>query len=96
MKFNSIFTNAFDKDLKAISKKHPKDIKTILESIDTILLNEPFSADTKQLECFKYYRYRIGKYRIVFDLRETNTIVFLAIDHRGSIYEKLRKRFNRC
>ncbi|WP_242492643.1 hypothetical protein [Methanolobus psychrotolerans] len=38
MRFNGIFTSAFDKDLKAISKKHPKDVRYIPESIDAILL----------------------------------------------------------
>jgi mRNA interferase RelE/StbE len=96
MSYEVIFTNAFDKDLEAISKKRPKDVKNILLAIENTFLANPFSTDTKQLECFKYYRYRVGKYRIVFDLEDENKIIFLAVDDRSSIYGKLKKRFNRC
>lgn len=96
MTYNGIFTTAFKKDLKAIGKKHPKEVEHIVHSIEAIILVNPFTADTKQLQCFEHYRYRIGKYRIVFDFIDANTIVFLAVDHRSSIYDKLRQRFNKC
>jgi mRNA interferase RelE/StbE len=96
MSYELIFTKAFDKDLGAISKKSQKDLRNIVYSIENILLFNPFSTDTKQLECFRYYRYRVGKYRIVFDFNDENKIILLAVDDRSSIYGKLKKRFNRC
>lgn len=32
------------------------------------------------------YRFRIGTYRVVFDLEEENIIMILDIDHRKDIY----------
>jgi mRNA interferase RelE/StbE len=96
MTYEGIFTTAFKKDLKAINKKHPKDVEAIVHSIEHTILVDPFTADTKQLECFGHYRHRVGKYRVVFDFTDTNAIVFLAVDQRSSIYNKLKRRFNKC
>ncbi|ETA66760.1 type II toxin-antitoxin system RelE/ParE family toxin [Methanolobus tindarius] len=96
MTFEGVFTTAFKKDLKDVNKKHPRDVKAIVNSIENVILVNPFNADTKQLQCFEHYRHRIGKYRIVFDFTDENTIVFLAVDLRASIYAKLRRRFNKC
>jgi len=96
MKHVGIFTNAFKKDLKLIGKKHPKDVKLIIHSIEHIILVDPFTSDTKRLQCFDYYRYRVGKYRIVFDFDDAHNIVFYAVDYRSSIYDKLRRRFKKC
>lgn len=32
------------------------------------------------------YRFRVGTYRVVFDLTEENTITILDVDHRKDIY----------
>jgi mRNA interferase RelE/StbE len=96
MTFEGIFTAAFKKDLKAIKRKSSRDAEIIVHSIEHIILINPFSADTKQLQCFEHYRYRVGRYRIVFDFTESNEIVFLAVDRRSSIYNKLRQRFKKC
>lgn len=32
------------------------------------------------------FRFRIGDYRVVFDIVEENTIIILDIDHRKNIY----------
>ncbi|WP_394697777.1 type II toxin-antitoxin system RelE/ParE family toxin [uncultured Methanomethylovorans sp.] len=96
MSYKGIFTNAFKKDLNSIHKKNPKDLELIVHSIEQKLLLNPFSDDTKQLQCFEFYRYRVGKYRIVFELIDSDTIAFLAVDSRASIYTKLRHRFNKC
>ncbi len=96
MKFKGVFTKGFDKDLKIIRKKNPGDLDYILSAIENILLDDPLSSGTKKLQCFEYYRHRIGKYRIIFDLHEPDTLVFLAIDRRSLIYDKLKKRFNKC
>jgi len=86
MSYEGIFTSAFKKDLKNLGKKHPKDLGKIVISIETVILIDPFSSDIKQLECFEYYRSRVGKYRIVFDIENENRIIFLALDERSSIY----------
>jgi len=39
MKHVGIFTNAFKKDLKLIGKKHPKDVKLIIHSIEHIVFD---------------------------------------------------------
>ena len=96
MNYEGLFTNAFKKDLKAIKKKHPDNLNKIVDSIENKILHTPFSEDVKQLTCFNYYRFRVGKYRIIFDFEDDNKLLFLAVDIRSSIYEKLRERFNKC
>ncbi|MBP1910650.1 type II toxin-antitoxin system RelE family toxin [Methanolobus bombayensis] len=71
-------------------------MKNIVHSIEHMILVEPFSGDTKRLQCFDYFRYRLGKYRVVFDVDVSGNVVFYAVDHRSSIYNKLRHRFKRC
>lgn len=57
MRCKGVFTNAFKKDMKTICKKHANDAKQIVHSIEDILfLVDPFNADTRQLQCFEYYR----------------------------------------
>ena len=96
MRYEGIFTNAFKKDLKAIGKKHPEDMKHIVHSIEHTILIEPFSGSIKRLQCFGYFRHRVGKYRIVFDIDANDNVFFYAVDHRSSIYDKLWHRFKKC
>ncbi|RQD85679.1 type II toxin-antitoxin system RelE/ParE family toxin [Methanosalsum natronophilum] len=96
MNYQGLFTNAFKKDLKSIQRKHQLDLKKIIDAIEDIILVDPYSADLKQLACFNYYRYRVGDYRIVFDIENETDIIFLAVDMRFTIYNKLRNRMNKC
>lgn len=57
MSYKGVFTNAFKKDLKPIHKKNPKDLEQIIHSIEHKVLLNPFNDDTKQLQCFEFFRY---------------------------------------
>ena len=67
------------------------------ESLDTVmkqrikqaledLANEPPSSDIVKLQGENGYRRRIGDYRIIFDITETEIIVY-KIAPRGQVYK---------
>lgn len=95
MNYEPMFPKAFLNDLKAIKKKHPSEFNKIFDAVEHVIPDDPHSGDMKKLNCFNSFRYRVGKYRIVFDIDGTK-IYYLAVDKRSSIYETLRKRVGRC
>lgn len=69
-------------------KKLPKNIQQrIIKKLDDFVSsNQPLSfADHLVDYRIGQYRFRIGDYRVIFDLEE-ETLVLLAIDHRKDIY----------
>lgn len=70
-------------------KKLPKDIqKKIVDKIDYYVSSSMPLSFAKRLVKSEagQYRFRIGDYRVVFDL-EGKEIIILVIDHRKDIYK---------
>lgn len=81
---NAEFTNKALKDLRKLNKITQKQIIKKLN----FYLKSPKPLDyAEKLTDFKDgdYRFRIGAYRITFDV-ETNTIMILRVQHRREIY----------
>jgi len=79
---NIIFTEQSLKDLKKLDKKTAKHILNKIEN----LKNYPFINNIKKLKNFyPPYRYRIGIYRILFDIENKDIIIF-KIAHRKDAY----------
>ncbi len=82
-----IFDKAFLKSLDKVNNnivKHRLE-KIILEIEQANTIND--IKNVKKLTGFqKYYRIRLGDYRIGFELIEENTIKFIVIAHRKDIY----------
>lgn len=82
MEYKLLYTKSATKDIQKLDTVVKKRLKIKLEAYAT---NPLFYA--KKLTDFSLgaYRWRIGKYRIVFDLDGEN-IVILRIRHRREIY----------
>jgi len=82
----TLYKRTFIRDLSSL----PEQVK---EKIQTIVFNEiPNMQDISQISGLKkirghkrYYRIKIGDYRIGIEIRE-NTIVFMRVLHRKDIY----------
>lgn len=83
MKYQILFSNRAIKDLNKIDKTDKNRIKEKL-----LILSEDPIKNAKKLSDPKIgtYRFRIGDYRVVFDIDGTN-IVILRIGHRKNIYK---------
>ena len=84
MKYRLVYTHRAVKDLNALDPPIKQRIG------DTLLRYEP--APLKHAEPLKHselgsYRFRIGDYRVIFDLEE-DQIVVLRVGHRRDIYKR--------
>ncbi|MFH1152148.1 MAG: type II toxin-antitoxin system RelE/ParE family toxin [Nanoarchaeota archaeon] len=60
--------------------------KRILKKVHE-LKEDPFSSDTKKLKSTKFYRLRIGTYRVLFEILDDKLIKILKVGHRKNIYK---------
>ncbi len=90
MKYRLLTTDAFDRRFK---KLDPSVQKTIKRWIETHLLDEtrdPRDSGKPLTGNYKgYWRYRIGDYRLLCEIRDEElVIVALDVGHRSNIYHK--------
>lgn len=90
MKYDLLFTKSAKKDVAYLSVVSKKQIQKKLEYF--IGLDNPL-AIAKKLNNFEIgeYRWRVGDYRIIFDLEKlktTTNIVVIRIAHRREVYKK--------
>jgi len=77
------FKASVKKDLRKIDRK---EAKRILDSIEKDLASDPGKGTQLTGEFSGLYKYRIGNYRIIYDiLRES--ILVLRIGHRKDVYK---------
>ena len=60
--------------------------RRIVKKVEELSEN-PFSKEIKKLKASKYFRLRVGDYRIIFSI-EKNMITILKVGHRKNIYER--------
>ena len=85
MNFTLVYTNRAYKDIKRLDQKLKKRIGNALKRFE----NDPIMHATKLTDPkLGSYRFRIGDYRVIFDI-EGEDIVILRIGHRRDIYRKL-------
>jgi len=85
VKYRLVYTRRATRDIRKLEGKVKKRIG------DTLLRysEDPFKyADKITDPRLGSYRFRIGQYRVIFDLEGTN-IVVLRVGHRRDIYRKL-------
>jgi mRNA interferase RelE/StbE len=81
--YKIIFTEKALHNLNNIDKENQKKIAIKLKNYS----KEPFKYARKLLDPkIGSYRFRIGDYRVIFDI-EKNNIVILKIGHRKDIYK---------
>jgi len=74
-----------DKAIKDLSKIAKKEASKIINKIDN-LENFPKLANIKRLNNFEPpYRLRVGNYRVLFELKDNEIIVY-RVRHRSKVY----------
>jgi len=75
-----------EKSVKQLEKMNKKYAQKIYDTVLDITKN-PFSAVTR-LRNSNFYRLRVGNYRVIMDLQQSNMIIFVVeTDHRGQVYK---------
>ena len=83
MAYSLLYTKTAAKDIQKLDSVAKKRIKRRLEELS----KDPFKISKKLVNSsVGTYRYRVGNYRIVFDVDRQN-IVILRIGHRKEIYK---------
>ncbi len=85
MKYEFIYTNMAFKDIRKLDNATKQRIKKTLERYQNNPLH--YARRLTNTECGEY-RFRVGDYRVIFDLDEYKIIV-LRIGHRKNIYQNL-------
>lgn len=85
MSYNLVYTRRAEKDIKKLDSSIKRQIgKAILK-----LPSNPLESSGKLIDPkIGTYRFRIGDYRVVFDI-EGKDIVILRVGHRKEIYKRL-------
>lgn len=83
MSYRLLYTPAAQKDIRKLDKVAKKRLKNKLE----LLATDPNYYSKKLIHSdLGTYRYRVGDYRIIFDLHGKD-IVILRVGHRREIYK---------
>ena len=84
MRYNLVYTKRAVRDIKKLDNTIKKRVgKFLLKNKD-----KPLDyAETLKSADLGTYRFRIGDYRVIFDI-ERNDIVVLRVGHRREIYKK--------
>jgi mRNA interferase RelE/StbE len=91
MKYKPIYTKEAVKNLKSIDRKTAL---RVVKKIDYYCKKTHPLTHAKKLKhpAFGEYRFRIGDYRVIFDLDHKGFItilLILTIKHRGKVYENI-------
>ena len=85
MKYSLVYTRRAIKDIQRLEEKTRKRIGNALLRYS----EDPFNYAEKLTDSkLGNYRFRIGDYRVIFDLEATD-IVVLRVGHRKEIYRKI-------
>jgi len=85
VKYSLIYTRRAIKDIRKLERKIKKHLgKTLLRYSEDPLKHASKLTDSR----LGTYRFRIGEYRVIFDLQGSD-IVVLRIGHRRDIYRNL-------
>lgn len=85
MSYKLLFDDKVKKDLKTIDKFWQK---KILELIKTKLIDNPYVGKKLVGELSNYYRYRVGDYRVIYEIVDNEVlIVVIKIKHRKDVYK---------
>jgi mRNA interferase RelE/StbE len=81
--YNLLYSRSAAKDIK----KLPAEIKLRLKVKLEALSESPIKLSKKLVNHPAQYRYRIGDYRVLFDIEEQN-IIILKIRNRREVYRR--------
>ncbi len=76
-----------EKSVKQLEKLDKENAQKIVDSV-LDCVDDPFKS-VMRLTNSRFYRLRVGNYRVILDLQMSKMIVFVVeTDHRGNIYTK--------
>jgi mRNA interferase RelE/StbE len=78
------FKNSVTQDLKGIDKKQ---ITRILDKIEKDLAEKPDQFPELKGKFAGLRKFRVGDYRIIFTIKDKQTVLILRIRHRKEAYE---------
>lgn len=83
--YNVSWSPESEDDLENVS---PEIALRIVDKVEEYLAIDPISLGRSLTGKFKgLYRYRIGDYRVIYEVQTKERIIYLAqIGHRGSVY----------
>ncbi len=84
MKFRLVYTERAVRDIKSLDPGTKRRIKETLKRYESDPIKHAEHLTDSELGTF---RFRIGDYRVVFDLERAN-IVVLRVGHRREIYKR--------
>jgi len=85
MRYKIVYTKRAEKDISKLDWEAKVEIKKALERY----AEDPLNYARKMIDiAFGTYRFRVGDYRIIFDI-EGNELVILRVGHRRKIYRNL-------
>lgn len=85
-RYNLLYKKQAVKDIQKLPKQVQKRLKTKLEWF--IAQDNPISFSTALTKpADAQYRYRVGSYRVLFDIENDNLVV-LHVQHRREVYRK--------
>jgi mRNA interferase RelE/StbE len=85
--FHVLISPGAEKSLNSIRKSNRKLFDNIIQALDAIA-NNPYNAKTLVANLKGYYSYRIGDYRILFEInKKKSNIYILKIAHRSGVYK---------
>ncbi len=85
MKYNLVYTHRAFKDIRGFEENVKKRIGKALERYS----ENPLKYASRLIDSkLGMYRFRIGDYRVIFDI-EDEKIIVLRVGHRKDIYRKL-------
>jgi mRNA interferase RelE/StbE len=81
------YARSVEKDLRAIDRPTRERIRTFLEQRVAALEDPRSTGKPLKGELCEYWRYRIGNYRVICEIRdETSVVLVLRVGHCKEIY----------
>lgn len=78
------YSNQASKFLKKVDKES---VKRLLDKIEK-LREEPFPQNMKRVEGQRFFRVRVGKHRILYEVDKVNNLLgIVKIDKREKVYD---------
>ena len=73
------------RELKEISKQHREAILLALEEVK----NDPFEGKPLSRELVGRFSYRVGVYRVVYQVNKQNQTIYIStVAYRGKVYKR--------
>lgn len=84
MAYKLLIDSKVIKDLKNIDKKWQT---KIVDTIKGKLVENPYNGKKLAGDLSHYYRFRVGNYRIIYEIIENETtVIVIKVGHRKNIY----------